>query len=112
MQLTIFAKKLTSQDGRTYYKYLTTLKRKVEGGELEDVTTVVKFREDCGAPKGDQCPINIIVEKTDCNYREKLERYTDDAGEEQVYNSKVLWISNWSPSPEKYVDTSMDQFVE
>ena len=112
MKLTIFSKKLTSKDGRTFYRYITTLKRKAEDGSIEEVTTSVKFREECGAPKGDACPMNIIVDKEDCNYREKVETYHDQDGEEQAYLNKTLWISGWTESPEKYVDTSMDQFVE
>ena len=112
MQLTIFAKKMTSKDGRTFFRYLTTLHRKAEDGTIEDVTTSVKFREDCGAPKGENCPINILVEKEDCNYRERVDTYRDEAGEEQTYLNKTLWISYWKESPEKYVDTSMDQFME
>lgn len=111
MKLTIFAKKLTSKDGRTFFRYITTLNRKCEDGTVEEVTTQVKFREDCGAPKGDECPMNIIVDKKDCNYREKIETYTSEDGDERDYKKKTLWISGWTKG-EPYVDTSMDEFVD
>ena len=111
MKLTIFAKKLTSKDGRTYFRYSTTLKRKNEDGEVEEVYTTVKFREECGSPAGASCPMNIVVDKTDCNYREKIKTYTSEDGDEKDYLEKVLWIAAWTQG-EAYVDTSMDYFVE
>jgi hypothetical protein len=107
MKLTIFAKKLTSKEGRPFYKYLTTLTKK----DGDEVTCTVKFREDAGAPKGEECPMNILVDKTDCNYREKQQTYEDKDGNEEEFTSKTLWISAWTKG-EPYVDTSMDEFVD
>ena len=112
MELAVFAKKLTTKEGKSFYKYSTTLKRRNESGEIEEVKTAVKFREDCGAPKGENCPINIIVDKADCGYTEKIKTYTDEeTGEEKDFLQKELWVRDWKEgSP--YVDHSMDEFIE
>ena len=107
MKLTIFAKKRTTKDGRPFYSYLTTLTKK----DGEEVTVQVKFRDDCGAPKGENCPMNIVVDKTNCNYSEKIRTYEDKDGNEEQFTDKVLWINAWSEG-EPYVDTSMDEFVD
>ena len=107
MKLTIFAKKLTSKEGRPFAKYFSTLTKK----SGEEITVQVKFREDCGAPKAEECPMNILVDKTACNYREKLQTYEDADGNEEEYTSKILWVSAWQKG-EPYVDTSMDEFEE
>ena len=106
MQATIFAKKMTSKDGRQFNRYITTL-TKQDGTE---VVMNVKFQEKCGEPK-DNCPCNIVFDKKDANFREKLEKYTDkETGEAKEALSRTLWISAWEYG-EPYVDTSMDEFV-
>lgn len=104
MQAAIFAKKMTSKDGRNFNRYITKLTKK--DGEV--VTMNVKFREECGEPKN--CPCNIEFDKADANYTEKLDKYVDkETGEVKEAVSKTLWISNWIEG-EPYVDTSMDEF--
>ena len=104
MQATIFAKKMTSKDGRQFNRFITKLTRK----DGEEVTMNVKFREDCGEPK--ECPCNIVFDKADANFREKLEQYADkETGEAKEAVSRTLWISKWELG-EPYVDTSMDDF--
>lgn len=102
MNLTIFAKKRKSEDGREFYTYLTTLKKK-DGTELK---CQVKFREACGNPKGADCPMNIIVDKNAANLSAKdIER--EETGEIMTVYS--LWVSEWKKG-EKYVDHSLDDF--
>lgn len=107
MQLTIFAKKKTTKDGRPFYTYLTTLTKKTG----EDITVQVKFRDDCVQPKGEECPMNIVVDKTNCNYSEKVRTYENKDGNEKEFTDKTLWINAWEKG-EPYVDTSMDEFVD
>lgn len=122
MQITLFAQKKQTKEGRTFYRYLTTLKRKAgENGETEDVMMEVKFHESCGKPEGAACPLNIIVDKRMCNFNSKLEKYMvaleDEDGnptgekEEREATKNVLWIKAWEEGPE-YVDHSMDDFIE
>ena len=88
MKLAIFAKKLTSREGRPFAKYFTTLTKK----SGEEIMVQVKFREDCGAPKPEECPMNIVVDKTDCNYREKTSSYVDEDGNDLDKNLMNLSV--------------------
>ncbi len=107
MEKTIFAKKRTNKEGKTFYTYLTRLHKKSTD---ELVTVQVKFREECGAPKGDQCPCNIVFAPEDANYNEKLEEViNDETGEVSEVMSRTLWISKWKEG-NKYVDESMVDF--
>lgn len=102
-EITIFAKKRTTKDGKkSFYSYLTTLENKAG----ESVTMSVKFPEDVKAPDPASCPCNIIVEKEDCNISKKT--FTrEDTGEDAVSNT--LWIKNYVPGSE-YVDHSTDDY--
>ena len=103
MEVTVFAKKRTSKEGKKFYTYLTKLTRK-DGTTL---TTSVRFTEACGAPKSDTCPINIVLDKGDCNLSTRSFVNPDTGEEFEVY---TLWVNKWQVgSP--YVDTSMDDFI-
>lgn len=107
MEKTIFAKKRTNKEGKTFYTYLTKLHKKSTD---EDVTVQVKFREDCGVPKGDSCPCNIIINSEDANYSEKTERLVnEETGEVNEITSRVMWVNKWTEGSQ-YVDESMNDF--
>ena len=102
MEITIYAKKFTGEGNKAFYRYLSTLPRK-DGGKQ---TVAVKFREECGSPKAEKCPMNIIVDKKDANIATK-EFVREDTGE--VGTSFTLWVSKWKEgSP--FVDKSLDEF--
>lgn len=105
MQITVFGKKKTSKDGKQFMSYFGALTKK-DGTQLQ---TSIKFREECGAPKN--VPINIVLDKTDCNFREKEVKYTDENGVEQNAIDRTLWVQAWTEG-EPYVDTSMDEFID
>lgn len=107
MQVTIFGKKRTSADGKTFTSYFTKLTKK-DGSEI---TTQVKFREECGSPKLEQLPMNIMFDKQDANYSEKNITYTDKEGNVKDAVERVMWVKNWIEG-EAYVDTSMDEFED
>lgn len=103
MEITIYAKKRTTSDGRkTFYSYLTTLTR----NDGSPCTCGVKFAAPAEAPDPLDCPLNVIIEKGDCNMAE--EKYINSkTGEESI--GRKLWIKNYKQgSP--YVDHSMDEF--
>lgn len=102
MQVTIYAKKRTTKDGKKFFSYLTKLRKK-DGSE---VSASVKFREDCGQPDPKDCPMNITFNKGDANFSSK-EMVNEETGE--VFISNTLWVNNWEEG-ERYVDTSMDDF--
>lgn len=112
MKIAIFAKKCKTKDGRDFYRYLSTLHRKSTD---EEFTVEVKFREDCGSPKGSECPCYIEFDKHDANLSERSytvpEKIDEETGEiireEEERTSKRLWISKYVYAGE-YVDTSLD----
>ena len=103
MNITIFAKKRNTKDGKKFYSYLTTLTKK-DGTEL---TTAVKFHESCGNPRPEECPLNVIIEKTDANLSSK--KFTNpETGE--VFDSFTLWVKNWVRDEKTWVDESLNDF--
>lgn len=104
MKLLVFAKKRTTKEGKKFNIYISKLTKK-DGTE---VTTAVKFREECGAPKPEDCPCYIEVKKNDCNMS-TTEVTNHDTGE--IYINNTLWVSKWTKLAEQFVDTSMDEFV-
>ena len=106
MEKTIFAKKRTTKEGKIFYTYLTTLHKKTTD---EDITVQVKFREECGQPKADECPMNIVLNDGDMNFTEKNREYTTEDGEIKTIVERTLWVNKWSQgSP--YIDESMNDF--
>ena len=101
MEITIYSKKRQSREGRTFFNFLTTLTSK-DGAER---TMQVKFREEGGIPKPEQCPMNVIIEKPDCNISKR--KYTDKDG--IACEAFTLWVSRWKPGSE-YVDHSTDEY--
>lgn len=101
MKITVYAKKRTTEEGKTFYSYLSTLTRK--DGTPQVVT--VKFRDECGSPRADKCPMNIDVPKSCANLSQK--RYERKDG--TVGTSYTLWVSAWDEG-EAYVDHSLDEF--
>lgn len=104
MIITVFAKKGQTKEGKIFYNYLARLKKK-DGTELP---VRVKFREECGNPKSDKCPCNIIVQRENMNLSSR-EYIKEDTGE--VITSHELWVSAWDNGPE-YVDHSMDDIAD
>ena len=102
MELVIFAKNRTSRDGKPFTAYVTKLTRK-------DGTTMsvsVKFREECGAPKKEMCPMNIVVDRDKMNLSDHT--YMDAEG--VLKTGYTLWVSEWNKGAE-YVDHSLDDFI-
>ena len=102
MEIAIFAKKRTSNEGKTFYSYLSVLTRK--DGVKQTVS--VKFRDVCGNPKPESCPMNIVFDKKRANLSAK-EFIREDTGE--VGTSYTLWISSWELGT-PYIDHSLDDF--
>lgn len=103
MEITIFAKKRTTRDGKTFYTYLSTLTSKSTG---ETFPVQVKFRESAGKlPDPHTCPCVIHVDKENANLSTK--KYEVD-GETQ--ERKELWVSAFEDVG-AWVDTSLDDFT-
>ena len=110
MEITIFSKKRQSKSGKVFYNYLSTITKK-DGTATK---CVVKFKEDAGQPKPELCPMNIVIEKEDCNMNtaeykfKELDEYTGELTE-KIGIRNTLWISKYKPG-RKYVDKSMDDY--
>lgn len=102
MKITLFAKKRTMETGKTFYNFLTTMRRK----DGEDIIATVKFRDECGEPRPETCPINIEFDKKNANLSPR--KYIDKDGVEQT--AWTLWLSAWVNSDDVYVDHSLDDF--
>lgn len=103
MEITIYAKKRQTRDGKkSFYSYLTTLKKK----DGSPCTCSVKFAIPAENPDPLACPMNICIRKEDCNM--VVEPYTNKDGETK--DSFRLWIKNYTPGS-AYVDHSMDEFM-
>lgn len=102
MELAVFAKKRTNKEGKTFFSYLSRLKRK-DGFEIP---VSVSFRQECGQPKAERCPMNIVVDKKNANLASN--EYLDPTtGEIKI--SYTLWVSAWRQGKD-FVDTSLDDF--
>lgn len=102
MEITIFAKKRNTSDGKTFYSYLSTLTRK-DGAQQ---TVSVKFRDEAGNPKPENCPMNIKFNKDSANL--STHEFTrEDTGE--IGTSYILWVSSWEQGA-PYVDHSLDEY--
>lgn len=102
MEITIYAKKRTTTEGKSFYSYLSTLTRK--DGTKQTVS--VKFRDECGNPKPENCPMNVKFDKINANMATR-EFVRDDTGE--VGTSYTLWVAAWEPGT-PFVDHSLDDF--
>ena len=102
MEITIYAKKRTTNEGKAFFSYLSTLTRK--DGTKQIVS--VKFRDDAGKPKPENCPMNIKFNKGDANLVTS-DFVREDTGE--VCLSYTLWVSRWDQGA-PFVDHSLDDF--
>ena len=99
MKITVFSKKISKHDGSKFTGYVTKLKKK-DGSEIY---CRVRFREGCSAPR--ECPAIIEVERDHANLVKR--HYKNDDKEYDIY---TLWITDWEPTDEKYIDHSLDEF--
>lgn len=110
MEITIFAKKRNTKEGKVFYNFLTTLTKKDGTNQV----CTVKFRDEAGTPKAEQCPMNIRVQKDGCNLsskkfqRQVVDETTGELSTEQG-EALTLWISKWAQG-QPYVDHSMDDY--
>ena len=99
MKITVFSKMSSKHDGSKFTGYVTKLKKK-DGSEIY---CRVRFHEGCSAPR--ECPAIIEVEKDKANL---IKRHYEK--EDKAYDIYTLWITDWKPTDEKYVDHSLDDF--
>lgn len=102
MEISVFAKKRTTKEGKTFYSYLSRLTKK----DGEELPVTVKFREEtCKAVPATDCPCNIVVDKA-ASSLSKSKYETEDGATAFSY---TLWVGAWEYGGE-YVDHSLDDF--
>lgn len=100
MEISLFAKKRTTKEGKGFYVYLSTLPKK--DGSM--IGCNVRFKDGCTVPDAKDCPMNICIEKEHCNLSQRsYER--EDTGEQTI--AYTLWVGAWSQGS-AYVDHSLD----
>lgn len=99
VQLTVFAKKRNTKEGREFTSYLAQLTKK--DGTTQ--TMSVKFKDD--GPALEDCPMNIEVERSDMNISKR--NYETEDGEQAI--SYTLWVKKWSEGSQ-WIDSSLDEF--
>lgn len=103
MEISIFAKKRSTKDGKkTFYSFITKLPKK-DG--TSDVVNV-RFPEEL-TPNVDDCPLNIVIPKGKANLSSKT-IIDDETG--KSFESKTLWVKSWDVSDNPFVDTSLDEY--
>ena len=102
MKITVFAKERKGKDNNSFISYLSKLTKKTG----EEVTVQLKFSEECGRIKKENCPCIIEVETADCSYSER-KVIKDD----REITNRVLWINKYTKTDEVFIDTSADVFM-
>ena len=104
MEISIFAKRKQTKEGRVFHTYLSTLTKK----DGSAIPCVVRFQK--GAePKPELCPVNILVDKKDCNLSAK-KYFREETGE--FFDAYTLWVNAYKISENPYVDHSMDDIED
>lgn len=103
MKITVFKKQVQAKNGNKFGVYSTKLQKK-DGTEQY---AVVRFLNDVTKPE--EYPAIISVNKSDANLSRK--EYTNTDTGEIGYNY-TLWVSAYTPTGEKYIDHSLDDFVD
>lgn len=110
MKITIYAKKRTTSEGKTFYNYLSKLTKK----NGEELPITVHFKMSAGMPDPNACPCVIEFSKKDANLSKKERAYAKTdvvTGEvtEGIHIDNQLWLSNWNMIGEAE-DHSLDEF--
>ncbi|MBP5442649.1 MAG: hypothetical protein J6Y60_05360 [Treponema sp.] len=110
MKITIYAKKRSTKEGKTFYNYLSKLTNK----NGEEIPITVHFKMSAGMPNPDDCPCVIEFDKKNANLSKKERAYAKTdvvTGEviEEHYIDNQLWLSDWNMIGEAE-DHSLDDF--
>lgn len=106
MRIDVFAAKRHTKEGKAFFSYIGRLLK--NDGEV--IPVQVKFRESCGTPDGNACPITIIADKNDCNLSKKTITATNEQNEQVTKTVYTLWVTKYTT--EAYIDHSLDDIVD
>lgn len=98
MKITVFATKSHNKDGKEFTSYSGRLTNR--DGEV--ISMGIKFKQPCQGPRREDCPVNIVFDRSDANLQTRY-----DEKEDRTY--KTLWLSKYTLG-EAYIDHSLDDF--
>lgn len=105
MKATVFAKKVKTHDGKSFFTFVTSLPKK--DGTSQYMKVMYSGNDKNKRFDSDSCPVVIEFEKKDANI--SATAYTTKEGvKEKIY---TLWIQDYKVSDEKFVDHSLDDFI-
>lgn len=101
LTLNVFKKERTTKEGKKFNAYLTRITNKETG---EEISASLKFEDGVSVPKDYPVRIDVI------NGSVSKRKYTDEKTNEEKVGFTV-WVRDWKPSDEEYVDNSMDEWA-
>lgn len=105
MKTTIFAKKIKTNDGKTFFTYVTSLEKK--DGSKQYMKVMYSGKDKNKSFDSENCPVIIEFDKANANI--STTKYISRDGEDK--KRYTLWLKDYQVSSEKYVDHSLDDFI-
>lgn len=105
MKTTVFAKKVKTNDGKSFFTFVTSLKKK--DGTKQYMKVMYSGDDKNKKFDSEDCPVVIEFDRDKANI--STTTYTTKDGEER--KSYTLWLKDYTVSEEKYVDHSLDDFI-
>lgn len=113
MKITIYAKKRSTKEGKTFHVFLSKLTAK----NGDEIPVTVHFKQSSGLPNPDKCPCVIEFDRTTANLSKKEKHFArvDVVTGEKVETITIdnqLWLSEFTVCDGEYKDTSLDEFAD
>ena len=105
MKTTVFAKKVKTNDGKSFFTFVTSLDKK--DGSKQYMNVMYSGDDKNKKFDSEDCPVVIEFDKNRANVSCKSGT-TKDGKEWKHY---TLWLKDYTVSEEKYVDHSLDDFI-
>lgn len=105
MKTTVFAKKVKTNDGKSFFTFVTSLPKK--DGTSQYMKVMYSGKDKNKSFDSDSCPVVIEFDRKNANISTTI--YTTKEGDKR--NCYTLWIQDYKVSDEKFVDHSLDDFI-
>lgn len=105
MKTTVFAKKVKTNDGKSFFTFVTSLEKK--DGSKQYMNVMYSGDDKNKKFDSEDCPVVIKFDRNNANI--STTTYTTKDGEER--KRYTLWLKDYTVSEEKFVDHSLDEFI-
>ena len=105
MKTIVFAKKVKTNDVKSFFTFVTSLEKK--DGSKQYMNVMYSGDDKNKKFDSEDCPLVIEFDKANANI--STTTYTSKDGEER--KRYTLWLKDYTVSEEKYVDHSLDDFI-